>query len=238
VYEDLSSGFSVDLLHGYVGFPEYCAAKPLSRILRTDVRTGATTVVFEERNWIGHVNASPTLPQTVMFCHEGPWDKVDVRIWGLDLETGRVWPIRRATPGEHVGHEHWLADGQRIGYQGKTADGRHFFGSIRSDDTDPREYPFRLGSTHVHSHDGELIVGDGPKYPSRLLLWRLRDRRFEGPRCVLNHGGAFEVQQLHAHPRFDPRGDKILFTSNQGGYGNLYLVDKPDFDSFRPLSPF
>ena len=118
LFEDLSDKFGVDLLHGYVGFEEYWAARPLSRIVRVDTGSGAAETVFEEEYWIGHTNTSPTLPNLLTFCHEGPWHRVDNRIWGLDLDSGRAWKIRPGPEGEAVGHEYWLADGIRIGYHG------------------------------------------------------------------------------------------------------------------------
>ena len=47
----------------------------------------------------------------------------------------------------------------------------------------------------------------------------------------LVHRGSFHAQILHVHPRFSPDGDQVLFASDAGGYGNLHLVDTPDFDS-------
>ena len=31
-------------------------------------------------DWLNHLQFSPTDPTLLMFCHEGPWHKVD-RIW-------------------------------------------------------------------------------------------------------------------------------------------------------------
>ena len=36
------------------------------------------------------MNTSPTEPRYLTFCHEGPWDSVDQRIWGLDVHTGQA----------------------------------------------------------------------------------------------------------------------------------------------------
>jgi oligogalacturonide lyase len=33
-------------------------------------------------DWLNHVQFSPTDPTLMMFCHEGPWHKVD-RIWTI-----------------------------------------------------------------------------------------------------------------------------------------------------------
>lgn len=235
LYEDLSDRFKVDLLHGYVGFREFWAARPLSRVLRVDTVTGAAEVVFEEHYWIGHVNTSPAVPHILTFCHEGPWNEVDNRIWGLDLRDGRVWQIRPTAAGERVGHEYWFADGEQIGYHGRYADGSPFYGSIRFDNTGLVEAPFPADSTHFHSNDLGLIVGDGSRQAPRLLLWRFREGRFEGPRWALTHRGSFHTQILHVHPRFSPDGARILFTSDASGYGNLHLVDTPDFDALPEL---
>lgn len=235
LYEDLSSKFRVDLLHGYVGFREYWEAMPRSLIARIDTESGAAEVVFEEHYWIGHVNTSPTVPHIVTFCHEGPWQKVDNRIWGLDLQTGRTWKLRQVSDGERVGHEYWFADGEQIGYHGHSATGEPFYGSVRYDNTGRVEAPFPADSTHFHSNDLRLIVGDGSRTAPHLLLWRFRDGQFEGPRVVLTHYGSFHVQILHVHPRFSPDGKQILFTSDLSGYGNVYLVDTPDFDALPRL---
>lgn len=235
LYEDLSSKFNVDLLHGYVGFREYWEAMPLSQVLAIDTQTGDARVVFEENYWIGHVNTSPKLPHILTYCHEGPWQKVDNRIWGLDLNTGKNWKIRPSTAGENVGHEYWLADGENIGYHGHTQAGEPFYGSIRYDNTNLVEAPFPADSTHFHSNDLGLIVGDGTRREPRLLLWRFQNGQFEGPRVVAHHRGSFQVQITHVHPRFSPDGKQILYVSDTSGYGNLYLVDTPDFDALADI---
>jgi hypothetical protein len=99
-YQDLSDQFDVDLDNGYIGFHEYWAARPHSMIVRVSLDDGSTETVFEENYWLGHFNTSPKLPHIMTFCHEGPWDKVDNRIWGLDMGTGKAWKIRPTEPGE------------------------------------------------------------------------------------------------------------------------------------------
>jgi oligogalacturonide lyase len=48
---------------------------------------------------------------------------------------------------------------------------------------------------------------------------------------VLTHRASFHTQILHVHPRFSPDADQILFAGDASGYGNLHLVETPDFDS-------
>ena len=135
-WEDLSHLFEVDLLRGYVGFAETWEAKPLSRIIKVAADGSSSEVVFEENYWIGHVNTSPTRPELLTFCHEGPWDKVDNRIWCLNSETKEVWKIRpRTHPDERVGHEYWYFDGETIGFHGSRPDGSAFLGHVRYDNS-------------------------------------------------------------------------------------------------------
>lgn len=43
------------------------------------------------------------------------------------------------------------------------------------------------------------------------------------------------IQQTHVHPRFSPDGSYVIFTSDVSGYGKVYKVDVPEFDSLPIL---
>lgn len=226
ISEDLSDRFRVDYLRGYVGFRETWEAKPLSRIVKVAVDGSGGEVVFEERYWIGHVNTSPKRSDLLTFCHEGPWDLVDNRIWGMDTSTGEVWKIRARESDESVGHEYWHADGERIGYHGRNKDGSQFLGHARYDDTDRVEVNFPGKTGHIHSNTPALIVGDGGNV---VRLWRWNGSGYDGPRALCRHDSSMKIQQLHVHPRFDPQGCYVVFTSDVSGYGDVYAVEVPDF---------
>lgn len=229
VSEDMSSRFRVDYLRGYVGFRETWAARPLSQILRIAADGSGGQTLFEESYWIGHVNTSPTRNELLTFCHEGPWNEVDNRIWGMNVETGEVWKIRaRQEEGEAVGHEYWHADGERIGYHGRRVDGTQFIGHVRFDDTDPIETSFPGKTGHIHSNGPELIVGDGGNV---VRLWQRQGDGYGAPRALCCHDSSMKIQQLHVHPRFSPDGTHVLFTSDVSGYGNVYLAEMPDVAS-------
>lgn len=236
IFEDLSSQFTVDLLHGYVGFAEYHAAKPLSHVVKIPLRTGAAETVFEERYWIGHVNTSPRHAHLATFCHEGPWQNVDHRIWGLDVETGRTWKIRPHRRGERLGHEYWLADGETVGYHGHMG-GKAIYGFSRYDNTESWEAPMAVDSQHFHSNTRDLVVGDGTVSGGTpyVLLWQREGRRILPPRILCAHNGSRHIQQNHIHPRFSPDNRHVLFTSDRTGYGQVYLVEIPALETLPTL---
>lgn len=233
-HEDLSDTIETDFLRGYVGFPETWAAKPHSRVTRAAVDGSGTRVVFEEDYWIGHANTSPANPAHATFCHEGPWDRVDHRIWGLDLVTGRAHRIRPTRPGETIGHEYWYADGERIGYHGRLADGRSVFGRCRLDGSDRYEHAMSGVTGHTFSLDERVIVGDGGGV---IRAWQWTDEGYDGPRVLCEHRSSSKIQQLHPHPRIDPTGSYVVFTSDVTGYGNVYTVPLPDDIRSLPMAP-
>jgi len=227
-WEDLSHLFEVDLLRGYIGFEDTWKAEPRSKIIRVATDGSENEVIFEEDYWIGHVNTSPTRPDLITFCHEGPWEKVDNRIWCMNVETKEIWKIRpRTVEGERVGHEYWFADGETIGFHGSRADGSAFLGHIRFDNTEHLEVDFSTHTGHIHSNDENLIVGDGE---GLIKLWKWNGVTYDGPRILCEHKSSMQTQHSHPHPRFNEAGNQVLYTSDITGYCNVYLVDIPEFD--------
>ena len=191
------------------------------------------TVHVDEERWLNHVNASPTRPELVTYCREGPWEEVD-RIWGLHLDTGETWKIRPAGENEAVGHEYWLEDGEYVGYhgwRGSRDDPDAFFGQVRYDDEDRREHPAPDIYTHFHSNTRELVVGDGTHrgVPYDLVwAWDESAGEYATPRKLAGHGWSGD-DDAHPHSRLSPDGTRVVFDSTRGGDGSdVYLVDVPD----------
>ena len=228
LWEDLSDRIRTDLLRGYVGFKETWEARPKSQIIRVSVEGGAAEVIFEEDYWIGHVNTSPTQPDILTFCHEGPWDKVDHRIWGLEASTGKDWKIRPTVEGEVVGHEYWFNDGVHIGYHGHKSQGPPILGRIRFDNTEAYEFNFPGQTGHIFSLNSKTIVGDGG---SVIRIWEWEGDRYAGPRILCRHDSSMHIQQTHPHPRISPDGKYVVYTSDRSGYGNVYTVPMARFET-------
>jgi len=229
-YEDLSDRIRID--RNYIGFPEVWKAHPLSRIVKAAADGSGGEVVWEEQTWIGHINTSPTVPNILTFCHEGPWRLVDNRIWGLDIETKQAWQIRPREGNENPGHEYWHADGVTVGYHGHRPDGTAFLGRIRYDNTDREEYAFPTNTGHIHSNDFSMIVGDGGKV---VRLWKNTGSGFDGPRILAEHRSSMHIQESHPHPRFTPDGKQVVYTTNSSGYCNVYLAAVPEFETLPEL---
>ncbi len=213
-------------------------SKPTSQILRIPVDGGKAEAVFTEQAFIAHVNASPTDPDLLTFCHEGPWNEVDNRLWSLRISTGEVKKLHECRAGEWIGHEYWFADGSRIGYHGildGSWSGRKILGSLRADGTDDKSYDFPFNTGHIFSRDEKLIIGDGSANGRYLRIWRLLEDGYEAPRALCLHNCTFKRQRAHVHPCMTPDGKSVLYTSDDTGYEQLYLVQLPDDLTSLPM---
>lgn len=213
---------------------DVCVTHPLSRILRIATNGSSVETVWEEHEFIAHVNISPADPDYLTFCHEGPWDLVDHRLFSLHLPTKTVRKLHPCQPGEIIGHEYWYADGKRIGYHGQTRDGFQL-GVIRADGSDDHAYAFPFHTGHIFSFDERLIVGDGDRDGRYIRLWTLGENGYEAPRALCAHNCSFKRQRAHVHPRITPDGKHVLYTSDETAYEQLYLVRIPDDVSTLPL---
>lgn len=231
------------LEYPYSYFPTLYPGKPFTQIIRVEIATGKMDVIHEDYRFMTHVNLSPSQPELLTFCHEGPWHQVEQRIWGLNIQTGEVWKIRPQDDGQFaIGHEYWFTDGEHIGYHGRPRDGQgeHVFGYCKWDNSNAVETRFPFHSWHFASNDYQLIVGDGtgvsqtPRQPFiQLFQWDGED--YTGPKIVAIHRSTFNGQHAHCHPRFTPDGKHILYTSDVTGYSNIYLVELDDFDNLPDL---
>ena len=92
-----------------------------------DLQTGKVTPLLHSTDWIGHMLFSPTDPTLLMYCHEGPWHKVD-RIWMIHTDgTHNTLIHKRTMANEIAGHEFWGLDGKTIWYDWQPPKGEDFY---------------------------------------------------------------------------------------------------------------
>lgn len=70
--------------------------------------------MYSKKAWLNHVQFSPTDPNLLMYCHEGPWHKVN-RIWTIDIRTGQTRLMHERTVDREIaGHEFFSPDGKWV----------------------------------------------------------------------------------------------------------------------------
>ncbi|MBO5218302.1 MAG: PD40 domain-containing protein [Clostridia bacterium] len=228
IFEDTS-----DRIVGKRDVRKIWETQPHSQILRIPVDGGAPEVLHEGI-YLAHVNASPTDPDLFTFCHEGAWNQVDHRLWLMNIASGEIVRLHPCGEGEVIGHEYWYADGRHIGYHGHKPGARQL-GRISWDGKDDRAWEFPFNTGHIFSRDERLIVGDGERSGRYLRLWRLMEDGYEAPRALCLHDCTFKRQRAHVHPAITPDGRAVLYTSDESGYEQVYLVRIPDDLTSLPM---
>ena len=137
---------------------------PMS-LVTVDVKAGDEKTFNHCTDWLNHFQFSPTDAGLLMFCHEGPWHKVD-RIWTIRTDGSDLKKIHTRTMNmEIAGHEFWSADGKTIWYDLQTPRGEDFWVAGYELQTGARTwYHLERDEWSVHfnvSKDGSLFAGDG-----------------------------------------------------------------------------
>ena len=193
------------------------AARIPMRLFVVDTRTGERRDVYESRDWLNHLLFSPTDPNLLLYCHEGPWHKLD-RLWLIrtDQPFGIAQPTcihHRTMHMEIAGHEWWSHDGRIVWYDLQTPKGEDFFVAGYDVDTGKRAWYHLLRdewSVHFHSsYNGKMFAGDGgaenmvakAKDGKWLYLFTPHDKPDLGEQTAkdgsdLIHGGWFTSQKL------------------------------------------
>jgi oligogalacturonide lyase len=128
-------------------------------------RTGEVKVIHRATDWLNHLEFSNTDPTLLMFCHEGPWHKVD-RIWTIRTDgTQRTKIHTRTMAMEIFGHEFWSQDGKTIWYDLQTPRGEDFWlAGYNVENGKKTWYHLQRDEWSIHfnvTKDGTLFCGDG-----------------------------------------------------------------------------
>ena len=203
-------------------------------LFKVDIKTGKLSVIHTENTWLGHVQFSPVEPNLLMFCHEGPWHKLD-RIWTMDVRTKEVKLMhKRTVENEIAGHEWFSTDGQMIWYDLQMPKGKTFFVAGANVHTG-KEVKYRLQrnewSIHFNrSNDGTMFCGDGgdsgqvakAKDGQWINLFTPVGDKMKAERLV---NMKFHNYKLEPNVHFSPDGKWVIFRANFEGWDEIYAVE-------------
>lgn len=232
---------------GWEKFAAQYHAQPRQRLVEIDLTNGASRVVWEEKRHLGHPMYRPDDDAVLGFCHEGPHDLVDSRIWLIGSDGTNLTRVKEHAPGESIMHEFWVPDGSRLLYVSYTkGQQERFIGAATVKGLGQEVLNERLMAmppcAHLMSNrDGTLLVGDGAGQlgdvadqaghafaPDPFLhLFDLKTRTHSR---LCGHQSSWRVyggntQASHPHPSFTPDETRVLFASDFEGDLALYLVD-------------
>jgi oligogalacturonide lyase len=227
---------------------ERLAAHLLMGLFTINVKTGEIKTIHGSTDWLNHLEFSPTDPTLLMFCHEGPWHKVD-RIWTMRTDGSHVTKVHTRTMAMEIfGHEFWSPDGKTIWYDLQTPRGEVFWLAGYNVETGERTwYHLERNEWSIHfnvTRDGKLFCGDGgdpgqvahAKDGQWIYLFRpelvpnrgVEDKSFVNP-------GVFHAErlvnmskhkyQLEPNVSFTPDAKWIVFRSNMLGPTYAFAVE-------------
>ena len=213
-------------------FAQMFHAKPRCRLFSIDLATGERTVILEQRGWLGHPQYRPFDDRTVAYCHEGPHDLVDARMWFIDEDGSNRRCGKVHAEGESCTHEFWVPDGSAMIYvsyrKGEPTRWICELDPVTLRDRRVMEMP---ACSHLMSNPrGTLVVGDADGKDDPFLY--LFDLRQGTHRRIAHHDSSWGVykasrQVTHPHPSFTPDERAVLFSADGDGEPGLYLVEIP-----------
>ena len=212
----------------------WAARRPMA-LYTLNVKSGDLKIIHESTDWLNHVQMSPTDPTLIMYCHEGPWHKVD-RIWTIRTDgSERRLMHARTMDMEIAGHEFFSADGKAIWYDLQTPKSKVFWLAgveIASGKTTRYAVERQHWSVHFNvSSDGTHFAGDGggPRSVAApgngqwiYLFTPTPDGKLAGERLV---DLAKHDYQLEPNVTFTPDDKWIVFRSNMHGATHVYAVE-------------
>jgi oligogalacturonide lyase len=208
----------------------------LPRTLFTiDTKTGSLTKLYSDSAWLNHVQFSPTDPKLLMFCHEGPWHKVN-RIWTINLDNREVKLMHKRTmDNEIAGHEWFSPDGKTIWFDLQQPKSVKFFVAGTDVNTGKQtKYELQRDEWSIHfilSSDKKMFAGDGgdPGQVAKaqngmwIYLFRPEGDKFVSERLVnMKHHN----YKLEPNVHFSPDNKWVIFRANfEGGDEQVYAVE-------------
>lgn len=208
-------------------------AKLPHTLFTLNIKTKQLTKIFSDSAWLNHIQFSPTDPKLLMFCHEGPWHKVD-RIWTINIDTKQTKLIHKRTMNmEIAGHEWFQPDGRRIWFDLQQPRSVTFFVAGTDVATGQEiKYELQRNEWSIHyniSPDEKYFCGDGgnntqvakAKDGMWIYFFKPQGDHFVSERLVnMKHHNYHLEPNVH----FSPDGKWIIFRANFEGAENVYAV--------------
>ncbi len=227
---------------------ERLAAHLPMAMFTVDTRTGGVKTILKSTDWLNHLEFSPADPTLLMYCHEGPWHKVE-RIWTIRADGTRITKIHTRTMAMEIfGHEFWSPDGKTIWYDLQTPRGEDFWLAGYEVATGRRTwYHLQRNEWSIHfnqSPDLKLFCGDGgdegqvAHAPDGKWIYLFRPeliakRGIDDPSFV--QPGVLRAQRLvnmskhqyrlEPNVSFTPDGKWVVFRSNMLGATYAFAVE-------------
>ena len=210
------------------------AARIPMALYTIDIKTGKFITFNHSTDWLNHVQFSPTDPTLLMFCHEGPWHKVD-RIWTIRTDGSGLRKIHTRTMDmEIAGHEFFNPDGKIIWYDLQTPKGKEFWlAGVVLATGEAIRYKVQRSEWSVHynvSPDGKLFAGDGGG-PNSVAA----PGNGQWIYLFTPHVGALQAEKLvdlskhnyslEPNVAFTPDGKWLVFRSNMLGPTYVFAVE-------------
>src|SRR5947208_9036519 len=216
-----------------------------------DARSGDVRTFHPSHDWLNHLQFSPTDPQLLLFCHEGPWHQVD-RTWLIHADGTALTQVHHRTMlMEIAGHEFFGGDGKTVWYDLQTPRGEDFWlGGYEIASGARTWYHLQRDEWSVHfnvSPDGKLFAGDGggegmvahAKNGKWIYLFRPEFPRNNMEPDIDSSGliktGVFRSERLvdmskhdyklEPNVTFTPDMKWIVFRSNMHGATQVYAVE-------------
>ncbi len=224
-------------------FKAFYHTKPTCRLIRVDILTGAVTVIHQEDGWLGHPTYRPFDDNTIGFCHEGPHDLVDARMWFINEDGSNLRKVKEHLPGESCTHEFWVPDGSKMAYVSYFKDQtERVIYAANPVTLDNQRLMLMPPCSHLMSNfDGSLMVGDGCGSPVDVddsesyhiendpFLYILNIEKNEATKLA-KHSTSWQVldgdrQITHPHPSFLPNDSGVLFGSDFEGAPAIYIAN-------------
>jgi oligogalacturonide lyase len=218
-------------------------------LFTVNLQTGKVTELLHSTDWVNHLLFSPSDPTLLMYCHEGPWQKVD-RIWMIHTDgTNNTLIHKRTMAMEIAGHEFWGLDGKTIWYDWQYPKGEDFFLASYNLETKKRQaFHMQRNEWSIHfnlTQDLDIFTGDGgdagqvAKAPDGEWIELFHPHEIAGEGALNEPNfwqpGVFKSEhlvnmahhnyRLEPNVRFSPDKKIVFFTSNMFGPSYLFGVE-------------